>query len=49
MRSLSKREVFAAERLRLDQGFEVFLLLVQTQRASPPVWFRGYFSFATSR
>jgi transcription antitermination factor NusG len=41
VRSLPKREVFAAERLRLDQGFEVFLPLVQTQRASQPL-FRGY-------
>ena len=42
VRSLPKREVFAAERLRMDHGFEVFLPLVQTQRASQPL-FRGYF------
>jgi transcriptional antiterminator RfaH len=42
VRSLPKREVFAAERLRMDGGFEVFLPLVQTQRASAPL-FRGYF------
>jgi hypothetical protein len=42
VRSLPKREVFAAERLRMDHGFEVFLPLVQTRRASQPL-FRGYF------
>jgi hypothetical protein len=41
VRSLPRREAFAAERLRLDHGFEVFLPLVQTQRASQPL-FRGY-------
>jgi transcriptional antiterminator RfaH len=42
VRSLHKREAFAAERLRKDHGFEVFLPLVQTQRASAPL-FAGYF------
>jgi transcriptional antiterminator RfaH len=42
VRSLPKREVFAAERLRMDHGFEVFLPVVQTQRASQPL-FSGYF------
>ena len=42
VRSLPKREAFAAERLRMDHGFEVFLPLVQTQRASAPL-FAGYF------
>ena len=42
VRSLPKREVFAAERLRMDQGFEVFLPLVRTKRASAPL-FSGYF------
>jgi transcription antitermination factor NusG len=42
VRSLPKREVFAAERLRMDHGFEVFLPLVQTKRASAPL-FAGYF------
>jgi transcriptional antiterminator RfaH len=42
VRSLPKREAFAAERLRMDHGFEVFLPLVQTQCASAPL-FRGYF------
>jgi transcriptional antiterminator RfaH len=42
VRSLPKREAFAAERLRMDRGFEVFLPLVQTQRASKPL-FSGYF------
>ena len=42
VRSLPHREVFAAERLRMDHGFEVFLPLVQTKRASAPL-FRGYF------
>jgi transcriptional antiterminator RfaH len=41
VRSLPKREVFAAERLRMDHGFEVFLPLVQTQRTFQPL-FRGY-------
>jgi transcriptional antiterminator RfaH len=42
VRSLPRREVFAAERLRMDHGFEVFLPLVQTKRASAPL-FAGYF------
>jgi transcriptional antiterminator RfaH len=42
VRSLPQRESFAAERLRLDHGFEVFLPLVQTKRASAPL-FTGYF------
>jgi transcriptional antiterminator RfaH len=42
VRSLPKREKFAAERLCMDGGFEVFLPLVETQRASAPL-FRGYF------
>ena len=42
VRSLPKREAFAAERLRMDHGFEVFLPLVQTQRAAAPL-FSGYF------
>ena len=42
VRSLPKREAFAAERLRMDHGFEVFLPLVQTQRASQPL-FNSYF------
>jgi transcriptional antiterminator RfaH len=42
VRSLPKREVFAAERLRMDGGFEVFLPLVQTKRSSAPL-FSGYF------
>ena len=42
VRSLPKREAFAAERLRMDQGFEVFLPLVQTKRAFQPL-FAGYF------
>jgi transcriptional antiterminator RfaH len=42
VRSLPKREGFAAERLRMDGGFEVFLPLVQTKRASQPL-FSGYF------
>jgi transcriptional antiterminator RfaH len=42
VRSLPKREAFAAERLRSDHGFEVFLPLVQTKRASQPL-FSGYF------
>jgi transcriptional antiterminator RfaH len=41
VRSLPKREHFASERLR-DGGFEVFLPLVQTKRASAPL-FSGYF------
>jgi transcription antitermination factor NusG len=41
VRSLPKREAFAAERLRMDHGFEVFLPLVQTRRASAPL-FPGY-------
>jgi transcription antitermination factor NusG len=42
VRSLPKREVFAAERLRMDHGYEVFLPLVQTKRASQPL-FASYF------
>jgi transcription antitermination factor NusG len=42
VRSLPKREVFAAERLRMDQGYEVFLPLIQTKRVSAPL-FSGYF------
>jgi transcription antitermination factor NusG len=42
VRSLPKREAFAAERLRMDHGFEVFLPLVQTKRASQPL-FASYF------
>ena len=42
VRSLPKREAFAAERLRMDHGFEVFLPLVQTKCASQPL-FSGYF------
>jgi transcriptional antiterminator RfaH len=42
VRSLPQREAFAAERLRVDQGFEVFPPLVQTKRASAPL-FNGYF------
>jgi transcription antitermination factor NusG len=42
VRSLPKREVFAAERLRADHGYEVFLPLVQTKRTSLPL-FAGYF------
>jgi len=42
VRSLPKREAFAAERLQ-DGGFEVFLPLVQTKRATQPL-FNGYFS-----
>jgi transcriptional antiterminator RfaH len=41
VRSLPKRERFAAEQLGL-RGFEVFLPLVQTKRASAPL-FSGYF------
>jgi transcription antitermination factor NusG len=41
VRSLPRREAFAAERLRMDGGFEVFLPLVQTTRASAPL-FSGY-------
>jgi hypothetical protein len=41
VRSLPKREAFAAERLE-DGGFEVFLPLIQTKRASTPL-FAGYF------
>ena len=36
-----QREVFAAERLRIDYGMEVFLPLIQTKRAVLPL-FRGY-------
>jgi transcriptional antiterminator RfaH len=42
VRSLPKREAFAAERLRVDQGLEMFPPLVQTKRASAPL-FNGYF------
>ena len=41
-RSLPKREAFAAERLRMDHGYEVFLPLIQTKRASAPL-FNSYF------
>jgi transcriptional antiterminator RfaH len=41
VRSLPQREKFASERL-VDGGFEVFLPLVQTKRASQPL-FSGYF------
>jgi Transcription termination factor nusG len=41
VRSLPKREVFAAERLRMDHGFEVFLPLIQTKRTAAPL-FPGY-------
>jgi transcriptional antiterminator RfaH len=41
VRSLPRREAFAAERCA-DGGFEVFLPLVQTKRASQPL-FSGYF------
>jgi transcriptional antiterminator RfaH len=41
VRSLPRREAFAAERLRMDHGFEVFLPLVQTKRACQPL-FSGY-------
>jgi transcriptional antiterminator RfaH len=41
VRSLPRREAFAAERLG-DGGFETFLPLVQTKRASAPL-FSGYF------
>jgi len=40
VRSLPQREKFASERL-VDGGFEVFLPLVQTKRASQPL-FSGY-------
>jgi transcriptional antiterminator RfaH len=40
VRSLPRREAFAAERLG-DGGFETFLPLVQTKRASQPL-FSGY-------
>jgi transcription antitermination factor NusG len=42
VRSLPQREKFAAERLREDHGYEVFLPLIQTKRASLPL-FSGYF------
>ena len=41
VRSLPKREAFASERLQAA-GFETFLPLVQTKRASQPL-FAGYF------
>jgi transcriptional antiterminator RfaH len=41
VRSLPKREVFAAEQLEL-RGFETFLPLIQTKRASAPL-FASYF------
>ena len=41
VRSLPKREAFAAERLEAG-GFEVFLPLIQTKRASAPL-FSSYF------
>jgi transcriptional antiterminator RfaH len=43
VRSLPKREVFAAERLRMDHGYEVFLPLVQTKRASAPLFYSYFF------
>jgi transcriptional antiterminator RfaH len=42
VRSLPKREAFAAERLRVDHGFETFLPVVATKRASAPL-FNSYF------
>jgi transcription antitermination factor NusG len=42
VRSQPQREKFAAERLREDHGYEVFLPLVQTRRSSQPL-FSGYF------
>jgi transcription antitermination factor NusG len=42
VRSIPKREAFAAERLRKDHGFEVFLPMVETKRASQPL-FASYF------
>jgi Transcription termination factor nusG len=41
VRSLPKREAFAAEQLGL-RGFETFLPLIQTRRASAPL-FASYF------
>jgi hypothetical protein len=41
VRSLPRREAFAAERLEAG-GFEVFLPLIQTKRASAPL-FSSYF------
>ena len=38
VRSLPKREAFAAERLRMDGGFEVFLPQIQTKRTSQPLF-----------
>jgi transcriptional antiterminator RfaH len=37
-RTLPHREAFAAERLRMDHGFEVFLPLIQTKRTSAPLF-----------
>jgi transcription antitermination factor NusG len=42
VRSLPQRDKFAAERLRDDHGYEVFLPLVQTKRSPQPL-FSGYF------
>jgi transcription antitermination factor NusG len=42
VRSLPKKEVFAAERLRMDHGYEVFLPLVQNKRGPQPL-FASYF------
>jgi transcription antitermination factor NusG len=41
VRSLPKREIFAAQRLRDDHGYEVFVPMVATRRASAPL-FNGY-------
>jgi hypothetical protein len=41
VRSNPHREVYAAERLRVDHGFEVFLPLIKTKLASQPL-FAGY-------
>jgi hypothetical protein len=46
VRSQSQRERFAAEQLGL-RGFETFLPMVQTKRASAPL-FSGYSSAASS-
>ena len=41
--SLPHREAFAAERLRMDGGYEVFLPLIQTKRASAPLFAGDFF------
>ena len=41
VRSNPHREAFAAERLCMDHGYEIFLPMVQTKRASQPL-FSGY-------